>query len=188
MKAVVALDLGGVLVDVDHAVACRKLGITRAELEVAFFDEGLHDDVTVGVIDGEAFVAAAAKRIGRAERDVREAWAGVVEVWPEGRRLVEDLQTRGIAVHLWSNTDPIHLEKMSAQLPAGPLLATASFHLGAQKPDPAYYGRAARLGQPAIFLDDRDDNVSAAQRGGVQARRCDGPEEARAILIELGLL
>jgi FMN phosphatase YigB (HAD superfamily) len=186
--AIVALDLGGVIADVAHARCAALLGRTWAECEGAFFDEGLHDALTIGAVDGDAFVRAAAARLGEDEARVREAWAAVVDITAEGRQVVVDLLARGHRVHLWSNTDPVHLARMLAQLPAGVLADTASYRVGAMKPDAAFFARAAAHGAPALFLDDRLDIITAAQAAGVTARQCIGAAQARALLREASLL
>lgn len=185
---VVALDLGGVIVDVDHERCARRLGLAWSACEPAFFADGMHDRLTMGTLDGAAFIDAAAAKLSLASALVREAWADVVAVLPEGRVLVEELLAAGARVHLWTNTDPIHLERMLAELPAGVVASTASFRLGAMKPQPAFFERARALGEPAIFLDDRLDVVDAARSAGVRATRCLGPVAARAFLVEAWLL
>ncbi len=184
----VALDLGGVIADVDHTNVDRALGIDAAARERAFFDGGLHDGLTVGAVDGETFARAAAERLALPPAQVRAAWALVVNVTTAGRALVDELLACGATVHLWSNTDPIHLERMRAQLPAGVGARTASYVLGAMKPQPAFYARARALGEPAVFLDDLEANVAAAHAAGVTARVCRGAAEARAILVSLGIV
>lgn len=184
----VAFDLGGVLVGVDHGAAARALGVSHAELERAFFADGIHDAVTVGALSGDAFAAAAARALGRAPAEARAAWACVVEVWPEGRALVEECLAAGLRVVLWSNTDPIHLEKMARALPPLPL-EHVSFALGAQKPDAEFFRRGlARLGEAPVFVDDREDNVAAAHAAGVPAHQVRGPAAARQALVLEGLL
>lgn len=184
----VAFDLGGVLVGVDHGAAARVLGVTLADVERAFFSDGIHDAVTVGALDGDAFAAAAARALGRAPGEARAAWAAVVEVWPEGRALVEECLRAGLRVVLWSNTDPIHLERMARALPPLPL-DSVSFSLGAAKPDAEFYRRGlALLGEVPVFVDDRDDNVAAARAAGVRAHVVRGPAAARAALVLEGLL
>jgi HAD superfamily hydrolase (TIGR01509 family) len=184
----VAFDLGGVLVGVDHGAAARALGVSLAELERAFFSDGIHDAVTVGELGGDAFAAAAARALHRAPEEVRRAWASVVEVWPEGRRLVDECLAAGLRVVLWSNTDPIHLEKMARALPPLPL-HHVSFALGAKKPDPEFFRRGlARLDEAPVFVDDREDNVAAARALGVPAHQVLGPAAARQALVLEGLL
>jgi putative hydrolase of the HAD superfamily len=67
-----------------------------------------------------------------------------------------------------------------------------SFELGLVKPDPEIFAVvAARLPAPkgrVLFLDDNLVNVDAAAAGGFAARRVQGPREARAALVEAGVL
>jgi 2-haloacid dehalogenase len=60
------------------------------------------------------------------------------------------------------------------------------------KPDPAIYRLALdRFGLPAeqaVFVDDRTDNVAAAQGVGMEALLFTGAEPLRADLIRLGIL
>ena len=166
----------------------RALGVTPAAIERAFFSGGIHDAVTVGTRDGANFAAAAALALGRDTAEVAAAWAAVVEVWPTGRALVEECLRAGLEVVLWSNTDPIHLEKMARALPPVPL-QHVSFALGAQKPDPEFFRRGLhRLGKSPVFVDDRDDNVAAARALGIRAHVVRGPAAARAALVREGLL
>lgn len=190
--SIVALDLGGVIVDVTHQRCADALGLRWSACERAFFDDALHDHVTKGVVDGDMFVRTALSRLPvRASLSLatlRAAWSLVVEVTPEGRTLVEELLARGHRVHLWTNTDPIHLERMLAQLPAGVVAQTASYTLGAMKPEPEFFACALAHGVPALFLDDRRDIVDAARLAGVSARQVLGAAQARTALVEASLL
>lgn len=185
---IVALDLGGVIADVSHARCAALLGRSWPECEGAFFDDGLHDALTIGAVDGESFVHSAAARLHEDDARVRAAWGAVVDVTAEGRAVVVDLLARGHRVHLWSNTDPVHLERMLAQLPAGVVADTTSFRVGAMKPHADFFARAAAHGAPALFLDDRPDIVAAALAAGVHARQCLGATQARELLVEASLL
>ncbi len=188
MSAIVALDLGGVIVDVDHERCARKLGLPWSACQAALFANGRHDDVTVGRIDAEAFIAEAATSLGRDSVVVREAWADIVAVMPEGRALIDELLAVGTRVHLWSNTDPIHLGRILERLPHGLLPDTVSFRLGKMKPDATFFHRAMTHGVPEIFLDDRPDIVQAARAQGVRASHCLGPRQARALLVQARFL
>jgi putative hydrolase of the HAD superfamily len=67
-----------------------------------------------------------------------------------------------------------------------------SFELGMVKPDPEIFETvAARLpveAEQVLFLDDNAVNVEAAAVTGFAARRVQGPEGARAALVEAGVL
>jgi glucose-1-phosphatase len=67
-----------------------------------------------------------------------------------------------------------------------------SFELGMVKPDPEIFEAVtARLPVPAgkvLFLDDNAVNVDAAAASGFVARRVQGVDEARAALVDQGVL
>jgi putative hydrolase of the HAD superfamily len=172
----IAFDLGGVLVDVDHARAAARLGVSLDAWAAAWFDGPHHDDISTGRIDADAFAAIGAARLGCPAVDAKEAWAAVVEVWPGASALVDDVLRRGLRVLVWSNTDPIHSERMALALPAIGTARGLSWRLGALKPDPAFYPRALDadlLPDHVLFLDDRADNVAAARAAGVHAAHVD---------------
>jgi putative hydrolase of the HAD superfamily len=184
---VVALDLGGVLVDVDRGRLPALLGAATEAIEEAFFGGSLHDDVSTGVVDGEAFIAEAARRLGAPAPRVRAAWEAFIEVSPGALDVVRTLPVPAVP---WTNTDPVHFAKLGRGLPslcAAPARGT-SYELGAMKPAAAFYALAlARLGaEPGgvLFLDDRADNVAAARALGVDARVVRGVDGARAALRE----
>jgi putative hydrolase of the HAD superfamily len=68
----------------------------------------------------------------------------------------------------------------------------SSCYLGLHKPDPAYYRRALDiLGCPperVLFIDDRKENVAAAQALGIRALLFAGEKKLRAELSELEVL
>ena len=184
---IVCFDLGGVIAEVRHKVVEERLGITHDQYERAFFGHDLHDQMSIGAVPAEEFVDEAAKILRMDHDAVRAAWRDVVDVWPAGRQLIGDCLAAGLDVRVWSNTDPIHLEKMAAQLP--PLrMEGVSFRVGAMKPRREFFERnIALLDGPAFFVDDRADNIAMALELGVKAQRVDGPDEARAAIRAAGI-
>lgn len=71
-------------------------------------------------------------------------------------------------------------------------VAFSSCHVGLRKPYPAIYRRALDiLGRPAgrvLFIDDRPENVLAANTAGMQALRFEGAAKLRRDLETLGVL
>lgn len=67
----------------------------------------------------------------------------------------------------------------------------SSCYVGMRKPHPEIYRRALDiLGRPAqrvLFIDDRQENVSAAEAAGMKAIRFDGAERLRRDLETLGI-
>jgi putative hydrolase of the HAD superfamily len=186
----VAFDLGGVLVDVDHARAARRLGVDTAAWERGWFTGDAHDRVSRGLIDRDAFVADVAARLAHAPDALADAWASVVEVWSGAAELVAHVEARGLRVLVWSNTDPIHADVMARALPHVADARALSFRLGAMKPEPQFYTRALAAdglrAEDVLFLDDRADNVAAARALGVRAEQIlGGIADTRRIISAL---
>ena len=71
-------------------------------------------------------------------------------------------------------------------------VALTSCYLGLRKPDAAIYARALEiLGRPAeriLFIDDREENTTAARQAGMQAIQFRGDDALRYELKGLGVL
>lgn len=71
-------------------------------------------------------------------------------------------------------------------------LQFSSCYLGLRKPDRAIYRRALDIlsvpAQSVLFIDDREENVSAAREVGMQAIRFIGEAKLQAALTEQGIL
>lgn len=114
-------------------------------------------------------------------------------LFPGAARLVTDLSGR-MEIGVLSNTNELHWEtqpdaEVLQRLVDRPYL---SYRLGAVKPDEAVYRLVlADLDHPpdrVLFLDDNRINVDGARSVGMAAETVRGPEEARAVLVERGLL
>ncbi len=117
--------------------------------------------------------------------------------WPEGplpgaRDLVAEVAAT-VPVAVLANTNAVHWRRAEAWGFADRCAHRFLSHeLGMVKPDAEIFDHAAAvLSLPPgriLFLDDLATNVEAARRRGFQARRVEGPAEARAQLVRTGLL
>ena len=195
---VVLFDLGGVLVE---------LGGMR-DLEL-FAGDSCEDELwrrwlecpwvrrfERGACDAESF-----------SRGMVESWAMPVTPdvfleafasWPRGlmpgaRDLVRTLATT-CRVGCLSNTNALHAERHISEFGIDDLFDERflSHEMGRVKPDrEAFEWAIDSLGCRAegiLFLDDNQINVDGARAVGVQSERVRGPDEAREVLIERGLL
>lgn len=187
----VAFDLGGVLVDVDLSVLPRSLGRTTADIEAALFGGSRHDRVSTGRLEGDEFLGEAARALGVDVEQLRRVWGDVVRARDGARDLVDRVPVQVVA---WSNTDPIHVARLSPALPERLFDGTRalSYELAVMKPDPLFTDRAiARLGVPPaaiFFVDDRSENVDAARAAGVDAAVARSLDDVTRLLRERGLL
>ena len=176
----VALDLGGVLVDVD-------LQHIRATYNhAALFAK--HDALSEGALAEADFISDAASRMNVDAATLRDDWCRVVKPSRGSQALLNQLRVPSTA---WSNTDPMHAAAL-ASLSCLNDRAALSFAVGAQKPQRAFY-QAARSKLPfapseILFVDDREENVGAARSMGVCADVVRGIDETRALLLSYGLL
>lgn len=176
----VLFDLGGVLLDVDVGRAeqrWRQRGYPGERFEDAFYASGAKPRGDVG----EADLAQMAQLV---EQTI-EAPFGVdelVDIWGAGVRWhpwVEAFLTRlEVPYGVLSNIDPAH-EAAVGRLPgAQPIVY--SYDIGVMKPRPEAYERA--IAQLPVspdrvrYVDDLEENVTAARRSGLAAVRVDSLE------------
>lgn len=111
--------------------------------------------------------------------------------WIQGMDvLLDDLADR---VHrVTASNYPVWIEELAVGVLHGRLdEVVASTHLGARKPDAAFYLRLlARLELPAsavLFVDDRPENVEGARELGIRSHRFVDVDGLRSWLAEHGL-
>lgn len=202
--AVLLLDLGGVLVRLEHErfrAHWARLGVVPGRLE-RFLDGPVNRDWNLGRIPPEEFPRLLRRElpvVGWPAEHLREAWTSLIgEPLPEMVALAGDAAAAGLRVGLLSNTDPWHWETAFRRLafrefdPLG-----LSFELAALKPDAAafHHWRAAGDAQrerpePArtLLVDDRPDNLAAAAAlGYLTWLHPAGLDNAAALRERLGL-
>ncbi len=127
-----------------------------------------------------------------------EAYLETVAGWvggplPGAGALISDVRAVVTAGCL-SNTNALHWDRHFSRWPEIHALDPRflSYELGAVKPDRELFDRvAARLGcsrERILFLDDNMVNVEGATEAGYQSHRAQGVDEARAVLVRLGVL
>ena len=195
---VVLFDLGGVLVDFGGVEPMKAFsGITSDDeiwrrwltcepVRVYERGESSTEEFAAGVVADFGLPISPAEFLG-SFRD----WVG--GVLPGAAALLADTATAAV-VGCLSNTNELHYDAHFRHSPelVGLEHQFFSYELGAVKPDRDIYDRVvARLGIPAgrvVFLDDNQINVDGAIAAGLVSRRTRGIDEARAALVELGVL
>ena len=190
MVRAVAFDLGGVLVDVEFERAAAEFGLKAAAFRRQVFGpegERLHRAMSEGG-SVEAFVLFLAATLGCTEAQARTAWATIVRPRSGALELVKSvIEVEALTVVAWSNTDPLHAAQLRPHLSPlfGPNCAL-SYDVGANKPASAFYEAGlAKLRMTAgdvVFLDDREENVVAANQHGIVAFRVTSVDDARLAL------
>jgi putative hydrolase of the HAD superfamily len=114
-----------------------------------------------------------------------------IEVHQDVMQVVQAVRRSGIQCHIASNQQTSRAKHMSEELNYRSLFDTEfySCFVGAAKPKANYFERVVvKLGCHAgevLFLDDRDENVEAAKRAGLNAVVCYGADGAAALKRQL---
>jgi HAD superfamily hydrolase (TIGR01509 family) len=195
------LDLGNVLVGVDPARALASLsrlaGLELADTATAFgLVADINDAFDRGEIDADGFRAQVCARLGveAAAAELDTAWSAMLVELPQTKGLVAELAEHH-ALYMLSNTDPIHFAAVRARC-AGWLDRFTGLHLsyetGLAKPDPAFFEAAIERFDldraSCLFLDDRQQNVAAAEETGIPSKQVTGTGLDRDQLVAWGLL
>ncbi len=107
--------------------------------------------------------------------------------------LLGEIAAREVPMHVLSNY-PVWYRWIEAELKLSRYLdwSFVSTEVGVRKPDAeAFLGAARRLSAPVhacVFVDDRDENVEAARRVGMDAVLFEGARSLRAALERRGVL
>jgi putative hydrolase of the HAD superfamily len=187
-------DLGGVVINIDPARAFQALQ-RLAPASVSATDQFLEHnklflDYEKGLISDQAFRQGIRELIRRpdlADEAIDAAWCSMLlDIPPERLRLLERLKSRYHTLVL-SNTNQIHVDafnKMVAAATGQPSLdhlfekVYFSHHLKMRKPEAQIYQHVL-LEQglepsETLFLDDRADNLAAAEAEGIRTQLVTG--------------
>lgn len=183
-------DMGNVLLDFDHDIACRRvaaltgLGADRVRQEI--FRSGLELRYERGELTTEEFHSEFCRRTGAeiAVDQLAEACSDIFSLKPEMPGLLRQLRAAGHRLGLLSNTCAAHWQfvypRGFAELWPPFEQFALSFELRSLKPEPEIYQQAAALAGCALaeifFVDDRADNIAQARDLGMDAVQFESPE------------
>ncbi|MFT5587783.1 MAG: HAD superfamily hydrolase (TIGR01509 family) [Cognaticolwellia sp.] len=189
----VVFDLGGVLIQLDHA----RLGldVDRDTWHRWLLEHPVARAWETGRCGYVEFAGAVLVAFG-VGLDAQEL-AVKLQDWvltpgPEAPALVAALRPEVLALCL-SNNNPLHWGRLG-KLGVGDWFSETvlSFQAGVAKPDPEIYraleSKAGLGGEALLLLDDNLMNVHAARALGWEAEQVVGIQQARAVLAERSLL
>jgi putative hydrolase of the HAD superfamily len=192
----VYFDLGNVLLNFDHALACRQMaavaGISAEQVLQVVFDSGLNLRYERGEIDDRQFYEAFCEQTGTRPdpAELQRAGSDIFSLNVPIMPIVAALDSAGYRLGILSNTGPAHWSwcgRGRYGIIFHPFRIHAlSFEIGAVKPDAKIYAAAAKLAgvPPAeiFFTDDIAGHVAGARSAGFDAVQYTG---AAALAIEL---
>ena len=187
----IAFDLGGVLVDV-HLDALNQLDRAPQDIERAFFAEKRHEAFGTGTLEASEYVDVASKHLQCQASAIETAWANVVQWKPFAKELLSNLKVPFV---FWSNTDPIHFQKLKSTLQLShPALdkSVLSYQEGVLKPDARFFKSGLKKlsfsPEQILFIDDRLENVQGARRLQIDAHHLQEPKELKPLLKTFAVL
>ena len=173
-RGVVALDLGGVCINIDPLSCARRLGMkvqkvsdipkNFMELQLAF---------ETGLVSSEKWIEDFyVLMCGRADRKkIVEAFRSILLADVEGMAALARHITMedGRRIIAFSNISTLHADDFTLKCTFSHLFTGGvySFEAGTMKPEPGIYEFFERRhGRPVAYFDDRPENVDAALRRG----------------------
>ncbi|OGV74861.1 MAG: hypothetical protein A3K19_00605 [Lentisphaerae bacterium RIFOXYB12_FULL_65_16] len=194
---VVALDIGNVCIALHRDACAARLGYSSIANLFAANPDLLHYArlLETGKISREELLDYAATRlpVRMTPAEIEEAWCSMIgDEIPGIADTVRDMVDMGLRPVFFSDVSQVHLRHVYTKLTFLPLMrgAVVSCEVGAQKPAPAMYEAMERNhcdgGVPALYVDDREDNILAGRGRGWFAYHFGTVPELREVLLKLG--
>ncbi|MEI6133626.1 MAG: HAD family phosphatase [Desulfomonile sp.] len=200
----VIFDLGKVLVPFDWGIALRMLerqfpegfGKNRQNDPQAFLSVigDLVDLLEIGAINFRQFHGLVTSRTGLniSEHSFRKTWS---EIFRLDANVVELGKKLAIHYNVWlaSNTNEAHYTYIVEHFPEILFFrkAALSYELGSKKPETVFFTKAIELfgirPEQAVFIDDLEENVTAAKGIGINAIQFTDFDSLLDELTQLGL-
>jgi|WetSurMetagenome_2_1015567.scaffolds.fasta_scaffold85080_2 glucose-1-phosphatase len=195
---VLALDLGNVLVKVDHWRFCRRLadlaGLSAEEVYARVFESDLEPGYDTGRLTSEEFHQRVQDHFGVALPFSQFSfwWSDIFDPMEGMAELVGQLAGR-YPLYLLSNTNTLHFEYIRKNCAFLDYFQSfvLSYEVGSRKPEAAIYqALIEQTGRPAgqcLYVDDKLPFVTAAREQGLVAWQFTSPAEFIACLQQHGL-
>lgn len=178
VSSILALDIGGVCLQLRHDRACRHFGLADAAAFRARFPEvwALAAELETGRLAEEDFLARAGDLLGMGAGELHDFWLDLIGgEMPGAGEFVEQAVAWGCRPVFLSDVSAIHYRALLPRLSFAERMhgAVVSYEVGALKPDGRMYAalenRYCGGGLPVLYIDDRATNVAAARARGWNA-------------------
>ncbi len=181
----IILDMGNVLLEWNKDKILQGVSDTKEEylvLDKAIFQSGLWLRLDLGTMTREELVLKVVSMIGRVyQKKVEEViwnWSSYIDIYREVFPVLSELKKKGHRIFVLSNTSKVFYDLLEEQLsPLKELLDgfVLFCDIKAIKPDLAMFKGILDKYQldptNCVFLDDIEDNTSAAQNLGIKAHQ-----------------
>jgi putative hydrolase of the HAD superfamily len=197
--AVVAFDLGKVLLDFDYHRAARNIAargkLTEQEVRTLVDHSPLLYRFETGLMTNEQFFAEVKQATGfdGTFAEFQPIFSDIFEPIPAMIELQATLRQRGIPTYIFSNTNGLAIGHIRRRYPFFSQFDgyIFSYEQGAMKPDAKIYEALERMtgrrGAEILYLDDRADNVAGGAARGWRAILHETPEKTLSALVREGI-
>ena len=179
----IILDMGNVLLEWNKDKILQGVSDTKKDyliLDKTIFQSGLWERLDLGTMTREELVLKAVSMIGRTyQKKVEEViwnWPSYIDIYREVFPVLSELKKKGHRIFVLSNTSKVFYDLLDEQLsPLKEVLDgfVLSCDIKAIKPDLAMFKNILDKYQldptNCVFLDDIEDNTSAAEKLGIKA-------------------
>ena len=179
----IILDMGNVLLEWNKDKILQGVSDTKKDyliLDKTIFQSGLWERLDLGTMTREELVLKVVSMIGRTyQKKVEEViwnWPSYIDIYREVFPVLSELKKKGHRIFVLSNTSKVFYDLLDEQLsPLKEVLDgfVLSCDIKAIKPDLAMFKNILDKYQldptNCVFLDDIEDNTSAAQKLGIKA-------------------
>ena len=179
----IILDMGNVLLEWNKDKILQGVSELKKDyliLDKTIFQSGLWERLDLGTMTREELVLKVVSMIGSIyQKKVEEViwnWPSYIDIYREVFPVLSELKKKGDRIFVLSNTSKVFYDLLEEQLsPLKDLLDgfVLSCDIKAIKPDLAMFKEILDKYQldptHCVFLDDIEDNTSAAQKLGIRA-------------------
>lgn len=185
MAKILLFDFGAVLIPIDPKLSYNAFKDLGAKAELENQDELFHQ-LERGDLNTDEFLSALQPFFFRKnifKKDLAAAWNALCHepIPSENIDLLKRLRKKGYKLYLLSNTNELHLQKIKAN--SGRFRYAKflkqfdgiyfSHEMGHRKPEPAFYKKVLKEAKlkaaDCYFIDDREENVEAARKLGIES-------------------
>ncbi len=170
-EKVIALDIGGVCLNIRHDLCCRYFGFNGISEIPAKFLQTI-EKLECGLIDDKEWLAEFRIVTGGrfTDDEMIDGWNLIIDGDMAGMpELMSELVASGYRLVFFSDTSRLHLLEVYRKLSFANLVTGGifSFKVNVRKPGAAMYDAfEIQYGKPCLYVDDRADNIQAGIRRG----------------------
>ena len=199
MIEVVYFDLGKVIVDFDHSRAAQELlkvtPLSLKEAMAVLSDGELVSEYETGRLSSQEHYRKVCRRLQMevSIEKFRELWGSMFLPEPLlSESFLQDLKKR-YRLMLLSNTNEIHFDFLIEHYPILRMIEERllSYQAGCMKPEARIFELAIKKAGVApesiFFIDDRLENIEAAQRAGIQALLFQSETQLKRDMLSRGM-